>query len=72
VSNFGNYNATYGSVAAVVILLFWFLLSSYSILLGAELNTEMEHQTMKDSTKGADKPMGKRGAYPADDLGEAA
>jgi membrane protein len=72
VSNFGNFNATYGSVAAVVILLFWFLLSSYAILLGAEINAEMEHQTKKDTTKGAERPMGKRGAFPADDLGEAA
>jgi membrane protein len=72
VSNFGNFNATYGSVAAVVILLFWFLLSSYAILLGAEINAEMEHQTKKDTTKGEEKPMGKRGAFPADDLGEAA
>jgi membrane protein len=72
VSYFGNFNATYGSVAAVVILLFWFLLSSYAILLGAEINAEMEHQTKKDTTKGEEKPMGKRGAFPADDLGEAA
>lgn len=72
VQNFGNYDATYGSIAAVVILLFWFQLSSYIVLLGAEINSEIEHQTMRDTTKGAEKPMGKRGAYSADDLGEAA
>ncbi|HEX2955769.1 MAG TPA: YihY/virulence factor BrkB family protein [Chitinispirillaceae bacterium] len=72
VQNFGNYNATYGSIAAVVILLFWFQLSSYIVLFGAEINSEIEHQTMRDTTKGAEKPMGKRGAFPADDLGEAA
>jgi membrane protein len=72
VEHFGNYNATYGSVAAVVILLFWFLLSSYAILLGAEINAETERQTKKDTTTGESKPMGKRGASPADDLGQAA
>lgn len=72
ISHFGNYDTTYGSVAAVVILLFWLYLTSYFILLGAEINAEMEHQTLKDSTIGAEKPMGKRGAFPADDLGKAA
>lgn len=66
VSNFGSYNETYGSVAAVIILLLWFLLTSYIILLGAEINSEMEHQTAKDTTKGKEKPMGERGAYHAD------
>jgi membrane protein len=72
VDNFGNYNATYGSLAAVVILLFWFYLSSFIILIGAEFNSEIEHQTSVDTTTGKQKPMGKRGAHQADDLGEAA
>jgi membrane protein len=42
VSQFGNYNKTYGSMAAVVILLTWFLLSAYVLLIGAEINAEME------------------------------
>lgn len=42
VSNFGSYNETYGSVGAAVILMMWFLLSAYAILLGAELNSEIE------------------------------
>jgi membrane protein len=42
VSSFDSYNKTYGSVAAVVILLMWFLLSAYAVLLGAELNAELE------------------------------
>ncbi len=70
VTNFGNYNATYGSLAAVVIVLLWFLLTSYSILLGAEINSEMEGQTRKDSTTGPPRPMGERGAVHADRLGE--
>ena len=72
VSNFGNYNATYGSLAAVVILLLWFFLSGYIILLGAEINSEIEHQTEVDTTTGKEKPLGKRGAHDADTLGEAA
>jgi membrane protein len=71
VTRFGNYNETYGSVGAIVILLMWFLLSSYAVLIGAELNAEMERQTRKDTTSGGDKPMGGRGAYAADTVGES-
>jgi membrane protein len=42
VQNFGSYNETYGSLGAVVILLMWFWLSAFIVLLGAELNSEME------------------------------
>jgi len=71
VTKFGNYNETYGAAGAVVILLMWFLLSSYAILIGAEINAEMERQTKKDTTTGGGKPMGKRGAYAADTVGES-
>jgi membrane protein len=71
VTRFGNYNETYGSVGAIVILLMWFLLSSYAVLIGAELNAEMERQTRKDTTAGDEKPMGGRGAYAADTVGES-
>jgi membrane protein len=67
---FGSYNEVYGSLGAVVILLMWFWLSAYIVLLGAELNAEMEHQTGRDTTVGSPKPMGERGAYVADTLGE--
>jgi membrane protein len=70
VANFGSYGKTYGSVGAIVILMMWFYLTAYSILLGAELNAEIEHQTMRDSTTGAEKPMGGRGAYVADTVGK--
>lgn len=70
VSHFGSYNETYGSVGAVVILLMWFYVSAFVVLLGAELNAEMEHQTSKDSTVGRSKPIGKRGAYMADTVGK--
>ncbi len=67
-AKFGNYNATYGSLGAVVVLLMWLFVSAYAILLGAELNAESERQTSKDSTTGPEKPLGKRGATMADNL----
>lgn len=70
VANFASYNETYGSVGAIIILLMWFYLTAYVILLGAELNAEMERQTRKDTTRGESRPMGERGAYAADTLGK--
>lgn len=70
VSNFGSYNETYGSLGAVVILMMWFWLSAYIILIGAEINAEMEHQTAQDTTEGHPKPLGTRRAYVADTVGE--
>jgi membrane protein len=69
---FGDYNATYGSLGAVVVLLMWLYVSAYAILLGAELNAESERQTAKDSTTGPEKPLGRRGATMADTLPPAA
>src|SRR5204863_4498724 len=57
VSRFTNYNATYGSLGAVVALLSWMYLSSYAFIVGAELNSEIEHQTAVDSTTGSPKIM---------------
>lgn len=70
VTNFGDYNKTYGALAAIVILLTWFYLTAYVVLLGAEINSEMEHQTRIDSTTGEPKPMGRRDARMADTVGE--
>jgi membrane protein len=70
VSNFGNYNATYGSIGVIVILITWLLLGAYTVLLGAEINAEMEHQTAQDTTTEESQPMGRRGAYVADTVGE--
>lgn len=69
VAHFGSYNETYGSLGAVVILMLWFWLTAMTVLIGAELNAEMEHQTKMDTTTGRPKPMGKRNAYMADNLG---
>jgi len=70
VSNFGNFNETYGSVGAVVVLMMWFYISAFIVLLGGTLNAEMEHQTALDSTRGTPKPRGKRDTYMVDDVGE--
>lgn len=66
VANFGNYDATYGSLGAAMVLLTWLYLSAYVLLLGAELNCELERQTSRDTTTGAELPLGKRKAYAAD------
>lgn len=72
VRSFADYNATYGSLGAVVVLLFWFWLTAYAVLLGAELNAEIEHQTARDTTTGQERPMGRRQAFVADTLGPPA
>jgi membrane protein len=69
--NFANYNATYGALGAVVGLMMWMWLSTIVVLVGAELNSEVEHQTARDSTVGQEKPLGVRGAVMADTVGAA-
>ena len=69
VTNFGHYNATYGSLGALIGLLTWVWLSVIIVIIGGELNSEVEHQTARDSTTGPELPMGERGAYMADTVG---
>jgi membrane protein len=69
VRNFGSYGKTYGALGGVIVLIMWFYLQGYAIVLGAEFNAEMEHQTAVDTTGGPPAPMGERGAYVADTLG---
>jgi len=66
VTRLTDYSATYGSIAAIIMLLTWMYLSAYAFLFGAELNAELEHQTKKDSTTGHPQPLGQRGAWVAD------
>jgi membrane protein len=66
VSNFAHYDRTYGSLGAVIILLFWLYISFYIVLLGAEINAELELQTAMDTTAGPPRPVGERGAFVAD------
>jgi membrane protein len=70
--NFANYNATYGTLGALVGFMIWVWLSIVILIVGAELNAELEHQTQRDSTTGPPLPMGERGAEMADTLGREA
>ena len=70
-SRYANYDATYGSLGAAIGLMMWMWISTIVVLFGAELNSEIEHQTAADSTEGGGKPLGQRGAKMADTIGEA-
>lgn len=70
VGNIASYDVTYGPLGAVVGVMMWFWVTAYVVLLGAELNSELELQTAHDSTEGPDKPLGFRGAYVADHVAE--
>ena len=72
VRSWGSYGRIYGALGGVVVLVLWFYLSGYIIILGAEINAEMERQTTKDTTAGAPKPRGARGARSADTVGPTA
>ncbi|SDD95282.1 YihY/virulence factor BrkB family protein [Auraticoccus monumenti] len=66
VSTFGNYAKTYGVFAGIIVLLLWLWITSYAVLLGAEINAESEEQTGRDTTKGPEQPIGQRDAVKAD------
>lgn len=70
-ARFGSFNKTYGSLGAVIGFMTWIWLSSIIVLLGAELDAEMEHQTAHDTTTGPPEPMGQRGAWVADTIGKS-
>jgi len=72
VTNFTDQNATYGSLSAVIGLMTWLWISTTLVIVGAVLNSEIEHQTARDSTTGEEQPLGSRGAFVADSVGEAA
>jgi len=71
VATFDSYNKTYGSLGAGVGFMMWLWISAVIVLLGGELNAEMEHQTARDTTQGEPKPLGSRGAMMADHVGQA-
>jgi membrane protein len=70
-ASFGKFNETYGSLGAVIGFMTWLWVSAIVVLLGAEIDAEMEHQTARDTTTGSPKPMGARGAHMADTIGAA-
>jgi membrane protein len=69
VSKFASYDKTYGPLGAVVVFLMWLYISALTVLIGAEVNSELERQTKRDTTEGPEKPMGGRRANAADTLG---
>ncbi|MGB3337075.1 MAG: YihY/virulence factor BrkB family protein [Devosia sp.] len=71
VTNFTDDSATYGSLGATIGLMSWLWITITLVIIGAELNSEIEHQTARDSTTGPEAPLGERGAYMADTVGRA-
>ena len=71
-SAFANYNATYGSLGAAIGLMMWMWMSAIVVMFGAELNSEIERQTLRDTTIGPPRPLGTREAVSADTVGAAA
>jgi membrane protein len=70
VAHIASYDASYGPIGAVVGVMMWFWVSAYAVLLGAELNAELELQTYEDTTTGPPQPLGRRGAFVADHVAE--
>lgn len=72
VSKSGSYHATYGSLGAVAVMMMWLFVGAFAVLLGAQLNAETERQTVRDTTAGEPRPIGRRDAHAADTVGPAA
>lgn len=72
VSTWGDYESTYGALGGVIVLMLWLYVSAFAVLLGAEVDAELEAQTLRDTTVGEAQPMGERGAVKADTFGAAA
>ncbi len=70
VGRLASYDATYGPLAAAIGVMMWFWVSVYVVLLGAQLNSELELQTMRDSTQGPPPPQDRRGAFVADHVAQ--
>jgi membrane protein len=71
-ANFAKYNETYGSLGAIIVVMLWLFLTALVVIVGAELNAELERQTVEDTTAGPSKPLGERDAHAADTVGAPA
>ncbi|WP_167784746.1 YihY/virulence factor BrkB family protein [Ramlibacter rhizophilus] len=65
VQNFGNYNAVYGSIGAVIALMLWLYIAGLTILLGSEVNALLEHHSSKGKSKGERAPGVKADEQPS-------
>lgn len=65
-----TYSATYGSLGAVVVVLTWLYITVLIMLVGGELNAQLEFQTSRDTTSARERPMGDRGAFVADNMAQ--
>ena len=70
-SNFADYNATYGTLGAMIGFMVWTWVAAIIVISGADKNAELPHQTARDTTTGPPEPIGARGAFMADTVGEA-
>ena len=70
VGHIASYDTSYGPLGAIAGVMMWFWVSAYAVLLGAELNAELELQTSEDTTTGPTKPPGQRGAFVADHVAD--
>lgn len=68
-AQFGDFEKSYGALSGIVVLMLWLFLTAFAILLGGEINSEMEHQTAVDTTTGDPQPIGERQAVVADEVG---
>ena len=71
VNNVAHFGVTYGSLGAIIAYMLWVWVSAMAVLVGSELNAEVEHQTAIDTTVGSERAMGERGAVMADTVGKA-
>jgi membrane protein len=60
VANFTDFNASYGTVGGVMVVLLWFYVSGVAILVAAELNAEIEHASPQGKAPGQKTPGGRR------------
>jgi membrane protein len=60
IANFTSYNATYGAIGSVIVLMLWFYVSALAVLVGAELNAEIEHASPYGKDPGEKEPGEKK------------
>lgn len=70
IKNFDKIEDLYGQISALIVMMIWLNITALVVLLGAQINAELEHQTDADTTHGEEKPLGERHAYFADHVAD--